>query len=151
MAFVEAPTVRGPLSAEVDPMWFLPATVNLLALGLFLYGMAALWSSLDRYRWRTIGITSGIFAVSIIIKVVALASERFEWLKAVTFLSAYEPQRIVQCAVATPEYLWSLWRVSSDGWELAPLGMDILLSGFGLLMLASAAELFARRDLPAPC
>ena len=151
MTLVRPPTVRGPLSAEVRAAWFVPPSINLWALGLFLYGLAALASSVDRYRWRTIGITSGIFAVSIVVKIVALAAENLHWLKALTFLSAYEPQRIVQFAVSQPEQLWRLWQVTEEGWQLAPLGMNLILAGLGVLMLLVASETFARRDLPAPC
>ncbi len=150
---VDPPTVRTPLSHEVRAVTFLPAAINLLSLGVFLLGLATFFSSWDRYRWRTIGLASGVFAVAIVVKIVALADERFSWLRSFTFLTAYEPQRVVQIAANHPEQLWRLWirQVPTHATHLGPLGMNLLLVGLGLLFLAAASVIFTRRDLPAPC
>ncbi len=149
---IHPPTIRTPLADEVDAITFLPAAINLFSLGTFLLGLTTLLSSWDRYRWRTIGFASGIFAVSIVIKIVALADSRFGWMRAFTFLSAYEPQRVVQLAAKSPEQLWTFWlaEVPSHATHLGPLGMNALLIGLGIAFLLAADTIFSRRDLPAP-
>ncbi len=149
----DVPTVRVPLSTEVHPRTFVLPTVNLFSLGVFLFGLSTLFSSLDRYRWRTIGWSSGCFAVAIIFKIVALADPRLSWLRAFTFLTAYEPQRVVQIATEDPDRLWSLWitDVPAHATHLGPAGMNLFLAGSGMLSLVLASRIFKARDLPAPC
>lgn len=150
---IDPPYVRTPLANEVSAATFLYPTLNLFSLGVFLLGMTTLCSSFDRYRWRTIGVSSGIFAVAIVTKIVALADPRLSWLRWFTFLTAYEPQRVVQIAVKEPHHLWAWWLTdaATNQTQLGPLGMNALLIGSGVVALLIAAEWFARRDLPAPC
>ncbi|MCH5375018.1 MAG: ABC transporter permease [Planctomycetes bacterium] len=148
----EKTTQRTPLWEKVDPADFAPAAVNLFALGVFFAGFSSLLSSLDRYRWRTIGLVVGFYIFQTIIKVLGLASDRLDWLRRCTIFTAYEPERFVSIAVGSPESTWSL--VLRDGagrWmDLGPLGYDLLLIGMGAVAYLAATVIFQRRDLPAP-
>lgn len=141
-----------PMSMKVVPETFLPAAVNYLGLGVFLVGFTTFMSSWDRYRWRTIGITVGFYVVSTILELVGLAVEGFEWVKCLTFFSAYEPIRFVSESVAHPEREWAwIIRDSSGVFQaLGPLSYDAILVGLGLVGIVAGAVVFCRRDLPAP-
>lgn len=95
---------------------------------------------------------SALFAVSLVIKIVAIAAPQYSWLRWLTFLNAYEPQRVVQIAADRPEQLWLFWIADApaNATHLGPLGMNSLLLGLGVVGLMVASEIFARRDLPAP-
>jgi ABC-2 type transport system permease protein len=149
---LEGESRRVPMSSKVNPRVMIPAAVNLFALGFFLAGLSALMSSMDRYRWRAIGIVAAIYVVQFIVKIVALASDRLNWLSRLTFFSAYEPGRFVSVAVNTPEQTWKLLAWDEQGqWSgLGPLGLISLLIVMGLMAYVAAAWIFRRRDLPAP-
>lgn len=141
-----------PMSDIVTPQTFLSAAINYFGLGVFLVGFTTLMSSWDRYRWRTIGITVGFYVISTILELVGLAVDGLEWVKCVTFFSAYEPIRFVSEAVGDPEREWA-WviRDANGAYEsLGPLGCDSILIGLGLLGVCLGAIVFCRRDLPAP-
>jgi len=148
----EEQTQRTPLSEKVDAQVFVPAACNLFALGFFLAGLTTFLSSLDRYRWRSIGLVVGIYIVQVIIKVLALATDDLRWLLNCTFFTAFEPERFVSIAANTPEHTWSLALFDEAGcWiGLGPLGYDLILIGMGLLAYVGATVVFHRRDLPAP-
>jgi ABC-2 type transport system permease protein len=120
--------------------------------------MASLFSACDRFRWRTIGITLALFVLQAIAKVVGVLKKetvfewfRFEWLKYVSALTAYEPSRLVEIAVQQPQYTWSLtMRAPSGEMSMGPLGYDLILVVLGLACYGAAAVIFAKRDLPAP-
>ena len=145
-------TRRVPMSQKVETRLFLPAAINLLALGVFLAGLATFMSSWDRFRWRTIGIVMGIYVVELIVKVVGVSAPDWSWLTRLTFFTAFEPQKFVHVAVREPQNLWSLLLWDSEGrWtDLGPLGYDAVLMGLGLAAYLAATAIFCRRDLPAP-
>ena len=140
------------MSIEVDSATFVPASFNLMALGVFLAGLSSLFSSWDRYRWRTIGLVAGIFVVQVIIKIIGLAAERFQWLGYCTFFSAYEPEQFVSVAVNRPEDVWSVFLYDASGQltGLGPLGYNLILLGMGLAAYIAATFVFRARNLPAP-
>ncbi len=148
----EEETVDVPMAFRVDPVDFVPASVNLLALGFFLAGLSSFFSSLDRYRWRTIGVVAGICVVEVIIKIIGLAADRLHWLGYFSFFSSYEPERFVNVAVRTPENTWSIALYDAAGvfTGLGPLGYDLVLIGMGLAGYLAATYIFHARDLPAP-
>ena len=141
-----------PLSEVVDPRVFAPAVFNLFSLGIFLAGFSSLFSSCDRYRWRTIGWVAGLTIFQMLVKLFSLASERFAWLAKCTFFTAYEPEAFVSVALNSPQEAWSLTRhpTGSESLILGPLGYDLILIGLGLLAYLVATVVFQRRDLPAP-
>jgi len=141
-----------PMSEKVSPWTFVPAAVNYLGLGCFLTGFATLMSSWDRYRWRTIGITVGFYVISTMLEIVGLAIDGFEWVKGLTFFSAYEPVRFACEAVTYPERQWSWVVRDANGTfiDWGPLGYDSMLVGIGMACMGIAAMIFCRRDLPAP-
>jgi ABC-2 type transport system permease protein len=148
----EGETRTVPMSAKVSATSMWPAAVNLFALGFFLAGLSTLFSSLDRYRWRTIGTVAAIFVVQLIMKIVGLASETWRWLLKATFLTAYDPERFVSIAVNRPADTWRIILAdeAGQGPSLGPLGCDLLLIGLGIAAYLAAGWIFGRRDLPAP-
>lgn len=150
--FTGGEQVSVPMSEKVGAGRFLPAAVNYFALGFFLVGFTTLMSSWDRYRWRTIGITVGFYVVSVICELVGLAAEGFEWVKCLTFFSAYEPVRFVSEAVSYPEREWA-WLVRDSAgaiYAFGPLGCNAVLIGLGVIGILGGTWIFCRRDLPAP-
>jgi ABC-2 type transport system permease protein len=149
--FAAERTVRTPMTDKVDATVFLPATVNLLALGLMVAGFTTLMSSWDRYRWRTIGIVTGVFIIQAIVKFVGLGIIELEWLLYCSALTPYEPEKFVQIADLRPELAWNLLIVPADGSgvELGPMGYHAIMAGIGLLCYIGATVIFLRRDLPA--
>jgi len=125
----------GPWAGKVDPLRFLPAVANVFGLMVCVAGISAGVSAADSYRWRTVGILCGFYVFSILAKLVGRLSSPLWWVGYLSFLNAYEPQRLVGDA--------------AESWQrLAEY--DAVLIGVGLVAYAIGAVLFARRDLPAP-
>lgn len=121
-----------------DPMEigvFTPAAINLFSFTLSLAAIAALMSSVDRYRWRTAGIAGGFFIIQLIIKVVSRMWPSGEWLSYATLFGAFEPQKMIQ----NPAEAWAL-----------SLRYDGCLLGIALAAYLVAGFLFCHRDVPAP-
>lgn len=127
-------TVRFP--EPVDLRIFLPGVLNLSAMTFCLAGLTAFCSSWDSSRWRTILVAGGLFAVCSVIKMVARLWEPGAWLRYFTFLTAFEPQKLI---LLEPE------RTGPLAWQY-----NVVLVGLGLLGYGVAAVVFSRRDLPAP-
>jgi ABC-2 type transport system permease protein len=123
------------LPVEISAGLYVPAAANLAALAFFMGGFTTMLSAFDRYRWRTIGIASGFYVVSLILKLVARMAPKYDQLIYLSFLGGFEPLLFVN----HPE----------DGWRLA-LEYNGLLVGLGLAGYAVGAIVFCRRDLPAP-
>lgn len=140
-----------PMIDVVQPRQMIAPTVNLFAYGFCIAGLASLFSSWDRYRWRTIGLMTGLFTIQFMIKVLALSSKHLLWLKQFSFLTAYEPQRFVAAAVDSPQDLWA-WTVVNhqDKVVAGLLTYNVILLGIGLVSYLLATVIFCRRDLPAP-
>ena len=135
------------LEEPVSAAAFVPAAMNLFALGLFLAGVSTLASSWDRYRSRTIGLLGVFYATSMVLKVLARGVPSYEWLGYLSFLTPFEPQRII----GQPASAWLLVATHADSsWLLGGLGLDAVLIGLGLAAYALAATIFCHRDLPAP-
>ncbi len=133
-------TLEEPVAAHI----FLPSALNLLMLGFFLAGLASLLSSFDRHRGRTIGLVVGFFAVQMVIKLVAIASWSYGWLRYFSFLTAFEPQQMAYAF--WPEVLA---RTGERSWELLFYYNGLLL-GAGIAFYLLAGLVFCHRDLPAP-
>jgi ABC-2 type transport system permease protein len=146
-------TVRiTPMREKVNVRLFLPATANLFALGVMIAGFSLLMSSWDRYRWRTIGLVTGVLVVQSMLKIAGMASASTNWMKCLSILSAYQPESFVRVADLTPDLAWSFSIYDAHGkWTgFGPLASDVLLVGVGVACVVGAAWIFSHRDLPAP-
>jgi ABC-2 type transport system permease protein len=144
-----------PLRDRVDPTIFASATFNLFSLGVCFSGLTVLLSSIDRYRWRTIGLGIGIFVVQSILKVVGMSVEGAGSLLYGTLLTCYDPERFTALAMNRPELEWALivGRTSEQTplYEtLGPLGHSLILLSVGAFAYGAAMHRFLNRDLPAP-
>ncbi len=104
------------------------------------------------YREFPIGLAVGFYVVETILELVGLAVEGLQWIKTLTFFSAYEPIRFVSEALRYPAGRWAWFIVDDVGaWNgLGPLGLDAVLIGLGAIGIIAATLIFCRRDLPAP-
>lgn len=124
-----------PLDEPLAARDFLPGVVNAAAMSFFVGGGTMLLGSLDRYRWRTIGLAGGFCLVQLILKLIGRIAPGGGWVLYLTFLGPFEPQRII----VSGEAAWS-----------EALRLSGPLVGLGLAAYIAAAVVFARRDIPAP-
>jgi ABC-2 type transport system permease protein len=123
---------------ETDQVWpamYIAPTINVFGFGFAMAGIAALVSSCDRYRWRTIGVMGALYAVAVLLKVIGRMAPGWEWVGYASIFWPFEPQRMV----ANLE----------DSWRLLLEYNTPLLAG-GMLSYVAGAVIFCRRDLPAP-
>jgi ABC-2 type transport system permease protein len=113
---------------------FLPGVVNLFAMTFCFTGITTFISSWNRDRWRTVSLAGGFFIVSLILKFVARMWPKGRAIGDLSFLSLFEPQKLI---LAPP-----------TGWTGLHYNMTLLL--IGLLSYAAAAAIFWWRDIPAP-
>lgn len=152
-----------PLSESSDPeviirpMWelapphlFLPATANLFGLAFCVSGIATLMSSWDRYRWRTIGITAGIYIVQLVMKLVGMGIKPLSWMTYLTLFTCFDPLRATAAGETEAWRAWTLLVQQEEVWLLGPLGHTLVLISLGLAAYVAAFAIFAKRDLPAP-
>ncbi|MEM9412495.1 MAG: ABC transporter permease subunit, partial [Planctomycetota bacterium] len=140
------------MSDRVSPLQYLPGIINLFCFGMFMTGLSMMFSSWDRFRWRTLGIVVGIYFVQAMLKVGSLASEKFQWLQYFTYFSLYKPALSIEIGDTRPEELISLFRYDETGelLGLGPIGFNLLLVLFTMGFLAFGLRVFSKRDLPAP-
>ncbi len=60
-------TVMVPLKERVNSAIFIAPCFNLMAFSMFILALSALISSLDRYRWRTIGCVLGFYVLEFLL------------------------------------------------------------------------------------
>jgi hypothetical protein len=77
---------------------------------------------------------------------VGLVGPDLSWLLNLTFLTAYEPQRLV----ADQSMAWAWTVPAGETWIWGGLAYQSVLLGLGSILYAAAAFHFCRRDLPAP-
>ena len=103
-------TLEGPTSIGD----YLPGVVNMVTMTFCLTGLTTLLSSWDNNRWRTIWLSGGLFVVSLIVKLIARLWEPGDWLKYLSFLTAFEPQNLILLATGAGRWRWSItarcWR-----------------------------------------
>lgn len=97
--------------------------------------ITTLVSSWSRDRWATIGIAGSFFIFSLIVKLIARMWSHGNRLFALSFLSAFEPQRLI---------------LMPDSTRRAALQYDLTLLGLGLACYVAAALIFNHRDIPGP-
>lgn len=134
------------LEHVISPRSFVPAALNLFSFTVFLAGLATVVSSAGNLRSRTIGIVGGVFAVSMIVKIVSRMVPYLSWLSYTTFFTPFEPQLLV----SDRELAWSFWAPDGADTILGGLGYNGILLGLGLVFYVAATVIFCRRDLPAP-
>lgn len=114
---------------------FLPGTINLFCM-MFSFTAITTWvSSWGRDRWATIGIAGGFFIISLIVKLIARMWPQGKQLFALSFLSTYEPQRLILVPDLTGR---------------TAMHYNLTLLGVGLAFYLAAAVIFHRRDIPGP-
>jgi ABC-2 type transport system permease protein len=148
----QRPTRRVPMSTQVQARELAPAAFNLFSLGFCMAGVATLVSACDRYRWRTIGVATGILVVQFIVKGFAFSAESLAWMKRWTFFTPYEPLKWVALETRHPGRGWSFLLTNAQGQflEWGPMAHNSVLLGLGLAAYIAACIIFLRRDLPAP-
>lgn len=120
---------------RVWPAMYIPPTINVFGLGFAMAGIATVVSSCDRYRWRTIGIMGGFYAVAVVLKVIARMAPGWEPIGYASIFWPFEPQRMVTGR--------------DDAWSLL-VEYNTPLLVIGLVGYIAGAVIFCRRDLPAP-
>ena len=148
----EPKTEKFMLSDRVNPSLFGPGILNLACFGFFLLSHAMMFSSWDRFRWRTLGILAGIYIVQAMLKVGAMASESFRWLQWFTYFTLFEPSMLIEMHDSHPERVWWIFRYT-DADQIAglgPLGINLTLILLSCMCIGIGCLVFHRRDLPAP-
>ena len=137
----------GPLYEHVSLALYIPPAVNLFGSMVCLGGMAALVSSFDSVRWRTIGLMASWYVLSTVLAVISQVSDQWKWLGNVSFLSAYKPQTMV----ANPHEAWSLLAYGNGTVTgLGTGGQVVVLFALGIACYVAGAVVFNRREIPAP-
>jgi ABC-2 type transport system permease protein len=141
-----------PMSEKTKVSYFVPGAFNLFCLGVAVAGFSTLVSSMDRYRWRTIGVVVGVYVVMIVVKLLGQTIDEVAWLQYLSIFTAYEPQKFVSIGKHEPAMGWALVMQDAEGQfkELGPLGYNLVMVGCGVISYALAGIAFQRRDLPAP-
>ncbi len=141
-----------PMSQLVRYRMFLPGVLNYFCFGVFLTGICTFFSALDRYRWRTIGVTMAIYVAHMLAELLGRAFPTFLWVRQISFFRFYEPVMFVTESIDRPELGWSWLITDTSGKfvELGPLTCNTVLMSIGIVGLISGGLWFSRRDLPAP-
>ncbi len=146
----QAKTESFRLAERVDARAYGAATFSLFAFGFFLLGLSTLLSSLDRYRWRTIGGVMAIYVIQLVMFGLAKSAESLSWLENFTFFTCYRPEPLTSLV---SEYghsaPWNLTSAMPDS-MLPPLVYPLILVFMGTACYVAAALVFNKRDLPAP-
>ncbi|HOM16369.1 MAG TPA: ABC transporter permease subunit [Thermoguttaceae bacterium] len=131
--------------SDLSVWQFAPGALNLFCLSVAMGGLSTLLSSVDHDRWRTIWLAVGVFIIESIIAMVAYVWPAGWWLHWLSFLSAFEPQRLI----LKPDAVWtlSLGPVGAITWPLAVWYNGVLLL-LGLVWYLAAWWIFVRRDIP---
>jgi len=149
--FAEPTEYKISMSELVTIGSFWPAAVNLFSLGIFMLGVSTLFSSYDRFRWRSIGGVSIVLILMTLVKISAMSQPSLRWLGWLSGFTAYEPALFVSQTSAYPDSLWSLYFYDPKGvFHFAHWVFDFILLGLGIGMIFHACRVFEKRDLPAP-
>lgn len=139
-----------PLSERVSASTYAAATFSLFAFGFFLLGLSTMFSALDRYRWRTVGLVVAVYVLQAVMFGLGKSAESLNWLLSLTFFSCYKPQKMTSLVVSDgAQAPWSLLEAIPDA-SLPPLAYPMILVSLGLVAYAIALFQLTRRDLPAP-
>lgn len=154
---IEVPLTTAPpmtesflMSERVQWETFATGAFSLFAFGFFLLGLSTMLSSMDRYRWRTVGAVVSIYVFQLVMFGLGKAAEQLAWLRAMSFFNCYRPQQ--QIAQVVNDGALAPWRFTggeSDAW-FGPIVYPLILLLGGVVFYAIAVIVFRRRDLPAP-
>ena len=122
------------LHVSLKATQFLPGTMNLFGLTFAMSGLTAFCSSWDHNRWRTMALAVGFYVVSFLLWLVARVWQTAWWLKYLTFLTAFEPQRLI----LLPDSQAIAWHYNG------------VLLALGLAGYVVAAVILTFRDIPSP-
>jgi len=81
----------------------------------------------------------GFYVVELALAIVSRVSARFDWLRWLTILAAYEPTMLTLGVEKDPTKFWPLY------WQY-----NAILFGLAALLFAASATIFSHRDVPAP-
>ena len=148
---IDAPAkLEVPLRDRVDVRVYAASTFNLFAFGFFVLGLSTMLSSLDRYRWRTVGSVVGLYILQLVMYGLGKAATSLDMLLSFTFFSCYKPQKmtslVTEGGLNAP---WSFSQTLSEAMFPPPV-YPLILIGFGFLFYLIGFQSFRKRDLPAP-
>ncbi len=151
----EPEEIRVPLSDKVDSALFVVPCINLFGFGFVVLSASIFLSCCDRYRWRCIGVTLGIYVTQLLIFMVSKVNDSLKWAESLTFLSLYQADLTVLLAKRLPGAQWRFFgseQMDASVWhfQLGPIGMVAACVMIGTSFLVAAIFVFDRRDLPAP-
>ncbi len=146
------PTILHKPMVDYVHVWdFLPAITVIFAMGFFVAGFAAMVSSFDRYRWRTVGIVIGFVIFQQSLRILAISKPEYNFLLNFTFFNPFDPEGLVNVWTEDPEQFWQFWQYGLEGSiRLSALGCHSILLGLGLFCYLLGHWVFCKRDLPAP-
>jgi len=133
------------LSDPPDPMLYMPGAVNITALTVCLAGITSLISSCDQDRWRPVWGAMAVTILAAIIKLVGQLLPGGEWIANFSFLTAYEPQKLI----LEPQASWTPPLLPGVSIALR-IWFNVVLVSLGVVTYAASCVIFVRRDLPVP-
>lgn len=150
--YLQPKMTKVPMSSEVDAMMFLPGLANLFSLGFFLSAFSALVSSMDSFRWRTLGILSAFYFANAGIKILGMSMEESPWVVYCSIFGLYSPASSIELAQYNLFDAFRWFRYDDAGGFISsgPLLNNVALIGLGVLCYVIGLRVFQRRDLPAP-
>jgi hypothetical protein len=92
-----------------------------------------------RNRGTAVGLMIGFYVIELALMIVSRVSARFEWLKWLTILAAYEPTMLTLGIDKDSATYWPLYHE-----------YNAILFGLAALLFAASATIFSHRDVPAP-
>ncbi len=144
-------TLTVPLRERVEANLFTPAVVNLFGFGFVVLSFSVMCSSLDRFRWRTIGIVVSTYVIQLLLFLLSKSAEATSFCAGLTFFSCYQPDAIVQLQRVESGSAWALTSSANIlPLDLGPLGVTGILLALGATFYLIAFCVFSKRDLPAP-
>lgn len=151
LSTAEATTIQKPMADYINIWNFIPALTIIFAMGFFVAGFATMVSSLDRYRWRAVGIAVGFVIFQQSIRILAVSKPEYNYLLNFTFFNPFDPEGLVNVLTEDPKQFWQFWQYGpEESIRLSALGCHCILFGFGLLCYMLGNFAFCKRDLPAP-
>jgi len=141
-----------PMSSEVDAIMFLPGLVNLFSLGFFLSAFSAMVSSMDSFRWRTLGILSAFYFANAGIKILGMSMEESPWVVYCSIFGLYSPASSVEMAQHNmfDALQWIRYDDAGAFVSSGPLMNNVVLLSLGVVCYIIGTRVFQKRALPAP-